>query len=646
MDQIIDTLIAVVVAIGASAALFIGANKLFDLAPTRWRLFNAGAGAFVGLIVFFSLFANQWLTSPALWILLGTVVGGAIGYALGGATDRVTRLGVGAIGGTVMGLLAGIGLKETTDVTDQGDVVATSSNFPSLDPVNIVIWLVIGAAVGAGYWALRGRRTPIERDLVLFATIGWIFGSILVADLDGSKAEAVIAAAVIGLGLGTRVGLVPSPDQRAKEGLAGISRKYIFLTPALFFIFLTLVAPLVRTLYLSLFDVGLSATGEADFIGLENYGTIFTDETIIDLSNWTNIFGSALFWWGIGLLAVGLGVGLTLGRRRGHTFEGSGGSVVPTSLGIGLLVFAIFTSIRGTIANNLWWVFVVTVLATSLGLAIAVLADRAKGERFAKSLIFLPMALSFVGAGIIWRFMYIARDPSKDQTGVFNAAWVKLGELSNSGTGSTIAIVVLVAILGGLAFLAMRGRRADAGGVLYGSLALMLPVIWLIYRLLGPGLGGFQEGPNGETLPDTILFLQEPPFNNLWLMVVLIWIQVGFSMVIFSAAIKAVPQELIEASKVDGATESQTFWRVVVPQIANTIGVVVTTLIVLVTKVFDIVKVMTNGNFDTQVLANEMWQRAFTELKIGLGSALAVLLFISVIPIMYINIRRMQKAAA
>jgi alpha-glucoside transport system permease protein len=128
-------------------------------------------------------------------------------------------------------------------------------------------------------------------------------------------------------------------------------------------------------------------------------------------------------------------------------------------------------------------------------------------------------------------------------------------------------------------------------------------------------------------------------------MVVLIWIQVGFSMVIFSAAIKAVPAELIEASKVDGATEAQTFWRVIVPQIANTIGVVVTTLVVLVMKVFDIVKVMTNGNFDTQVLANEMWQRAFTELRIGLGSALAVLLFVSVLPIMYINIRRMQKAA-
>jgi alpha-glucoside transport system permease protein len=113
-----------------------------------------------------------------------------------------------------------------------------------------------------------------------------------------------------------------------------------------------------------------------------------------------------------------------------------------------------------------------------------------------------------------------------------------------------------------------------------------------------------------------------------------------------SAAIKGVPNDLIEAAKVDGATESQTFWRVIIPQIATTIGVVVTTLIVLVMKVFDIVKVLTNGNFDTQVLANEMWQRAFTEFNFGLGAAVAIVLFVSVVPIMYINIRRMQKAAA
>ena len=129
-------------------------------------------------------------------------------------------------------------------------------------------------------------------------------------------------------------------------------------------------------------------------------------------------------------------------------------------------------------------------------------------------------------------------------------------------------------------------------------------------------------------------------------MVVLVWIQTGFAMVILSAAIKAVPTEMLEAARVDGATERQTFWHVTMPTIVPTITVVATTLIVLVMKVYDIVKVMTAGNFGTQVIANEMWQRAFTELNFGLGSALAVVLFLAVVPAMAFNIRRMQRADA
>ena len=131
-------------------------------------------------------------------------------------------------------------------------------------------------------------------------------------------------------------------------------------------------------------------------------------------------------------------------------------------------------------------------------------------------------------------------------------------------------------------------------------------VLYLIYRILGPGLGGYVES-DGVVTPRPVLFLQEAPFNNMWLMVVLIWIQTGFAMVILSAAIKAVPTELTEAAKIDGATESQVFWRITLPQIAPTIGVVTTALFVTVMKVFDIVYAMTNGNFGTQVIANEMW---------------------------------------
>jgi alpha-glucoside transport system permease protein len=143
-----------------------------------------------------------------------------------------------------------------------------------------------------------------------------------------------------------------------------------------------------------------------------------------------------------------------------------------------------------------------------------------------------------------------------------------------------------------------------------------------------------------------VLFVQEAPFNNMWLMVVLIWVQTGFAMVILSAAIKAVPTELIEAAKIDGATESQVFWQITLPQIAPTVGVVITALFVTVMKVFDIVYAMTNGSFGTQVIANEMFERAFGFSDLGLGSALAVVLFVSVIPVMWINIRRMQKERA
>ncbi|MDE0168659.1 MAG: sugar ABC transporter permease [bacterium] len=242
--------------------------------------------------------------------------------------------------------------------------------------------------------------------------------------------------------------------------------------------------------------------------------------------------------------------------------------------------------------------------------------------------------------------MYLARDVSKPQTGVLNTIWVGIGKLSLSrGPGFFIAVIVCLVLAALLIRLGVRAWRAGERTVGVGAAICSLPLIWFAYALWR-GVGGFEIRDNGDIVASTIQFVQKAPYNNVWLMLVLIWIQTGFTMVIFSAAIKAVPADLIEAARVDGATESQTFWRVIIPHIYPTIGVVITTLIVLVMKVFDIVKVMTNGNFGTQVIANEMWQRAFTELNFGLGSALAVVLFIAVLPILYINIRRMQKAAA
>jgi alpha-glucoside transport system permease protein len=127
---------------------------------------------------------------------------------------------------------------------------------------------------------------------------------------------------------------------------------------------------------------------------------------------------------------------------------------------------------------------------------------------------------------------------------------------------------------------------------------------------------------------------------------VLIWIQTGFAMVVLSAAIKAVPTEMLEAAEVDGATQSESFWRITLPTIRSTIAVVVTTLIVVVMKVYDIVKVMTNGEFDTNVIANEMFDQAFRFTQAGRGSALATVLFLFIVPIMFVNIRRVRKEGA
>ncbi|WP_419943828.1 carbohydrate ABC transporter permease [Candidatus Poriferisodalis sp.] len=531
MGALGGALLGVVIAIGGSAALFFGANWLFDLAASRWRIFLATSGA------------------------------------------------------------------------------------------------LIGAAIGA---AVRGNWAVTEPGLLLF----WVLAS-------GPMWLAALVGAAIGGALGLLASLLGTPSNERRNRLSERGRLVTFLGPALAFVALGLVIPLMRSIYLSLLD-----SRAAEWVGLANYGEILTNSKSLDLSDWAEIFTSRLFYAALAFVAVGVLIGMAAGRRRGRRMEPMPGSIGPIAIGLFVLSFAVFTTLRGTIINNLWWVVVVTVLSTGLGLAAAVLADRTRWESIAKSLIFLPMAISFVGAGIIWRFMYIARPPQKPQTGFLNAVWVGLGSLRPRTTGAWVAVAILAAVTAVAVLFCAFGVRQRQPAIAIGSAVTAIPLLWLIYRFVGPGLGGSVPGPNGEPIAGTILFLQEAPFNNVWLMVVLIWIQTGFAMVILSAAIKAVPADLLEAAKVDGATEQQTFWNVTIPTIIPTITVVATTLIVLVMKVYDIVKVMTSGNFGTQVIANEMWQRAFTELNFGLGSALAVVLFLAVVPAMAFNIRRMQQADA
>lgn len=645
MDRVVTTLMGIVAAIGGSAVIFIGANWLFDLAPRRWRWFTAGIGGAGALVTFLVLWGNRVIyTQPRLWTLVATVVGVVVGWVLGGLEDRRGRLVVGAAGGAVLGVLVGLNMRDVILVVQRGNnQVQIPTPIPSLSYGQLGLWVGIGLAAGAVVWFVRGRRTSLLSGLLLWGTAGWLMGTFGVPELGtASRNNAILSSTVLGAGIGAFLGSRPVADAEGHQHVQEASKKYIFLTPALFFIAASLVVPTIRTFWLSF----LGPRGQEN-VGFKNYVRIFTDANIINLSNWRGIFTSSLFYAGLVFVVAGVLAAWLLARRReGDTFDFSPATISPVALGVFLVAFAVFTVLRGTIINNIWWVFTVTVVATALGLAIAVLADRSSAESIAKSLIFMPMAISFVGAGIIWRFMYIARPPQRDQTGVMNAMWAWLGRISNSSTGTSAAMVVLGLMLVGLAFLAYRGWRAGETTLTTGSIVAGLPILWLMYRFVGPGLGGFEIiEASGQLVSDPIQFTSETPFNNLWLMVVLIWIQTGFTMVIFSAAIKAVPSDLLEASRVDGATESQTFWRITIPQIAPTIGVVVTTLVVTVMKVFDIVRVMTGGNFDTNVIANEMYDKAFAQFDFGAGSALAIVLFLAVLPIMFYNIRRMQKAA-
>lgn len=226
---------------------------------------------------------------------------------------------------------------------------------------------------------------------------------------------------------------------------------------------------------------------------------------------------------------------------------------------------------RESMVNNMLWLLVVPALSTLFGLLAAQLTDRLKWGNIGKSLIFMPMAISFVGAGVIWKFIYEYRASGETQIGLLN--WI-------------------VTTMGGQ------------------------PQLWL-------------------TLPG---------WNNFFLMIVLVWIQTGFAMVILSAALRGIPEETIEAAILDGASPLQVFFKIKVPQIMGTIAVVWTTITIVVLKVFDIVFVMTNGQWGTQVLANLMYDWMFRGTPdYGRGSAIAIVLMILVTPIMVWNIYNARK---
>jgi len=298
--------------------------------------------------------------------------------------------------------------------------------------------------------------------------------------------------------------------------------------------------------------------------------------------------------------------------------------------------------------NNLLWLIVVPATSTGFGLLVAQLTDRIRWGNIAKSLIFMPMAISFVGAAVIFKLIYDARPAATSQIGVMNAIWMKF----EGGAGSILALKILPSIIL-LAFAAVvivvifqmikpltdGTRRTTIWSTMLRIVVTLLGV-WLIYKSLASMIAVWSASLSyGE--PQQWLTL--PFWNNFFLMVVLIWIQTGFAMVILSAALRGIPEETIEAAVIDGANPFQIFFKIKVPQIIPTIVVVWTTITLAVLKVFDIVFAMTNGQWETQVLANYMYEKLFRANDWGVGSAGAMVIMLLVSPILVWNVYNARK---
>lgn len=355
MSRVLATLLGITAAVGVSAAFFIGTNKLFDQAAKRWPLFGALAtgGATVGL--FALLWGNGFLDQPVPATLIAAAVGAGLGTVVASTADPRRRLAVGAGGGAVLGLVGGLFL--------------TGDAHPNLWFPNILSAIAVSLVTGAVVWAIRGRSGSLLRHGLFWVTFGWLVGAFLMATLGrGTRAEAIVATTVLGLGAGAWLGTVRATDATLGRRMSESSRTYIFLLPALLFIAMTLVIPLIKTIWLGFLTGGPRVF---EFTGLGNYRGIFTDPAFIDAGNWTSIVSSRLFAAAVILTGIGILAGILAGRQRSARFVTEVVSLGPIAIGAILFGFAVFAAIRGTISNNLWWVFAVTIFATAAGLRCA-----------------------------------------------------------------------------------------------------------------------------------------------------------------------------------------------------------------------------------------------------------------------------------
>ncbi|MDM7930984.1 sugar ABC transporter permease [Tabrizicola sp.] len=363
---------------------------------------------------------------------------------------------------------------------------------------------------------------------------------------------------------------------------ANMVRPWLFLMPALVALGLYLAYPVFATIHLSLTQ--RVAGGGFEFVGFENY---------------VKMSGEPKFW--------------------------------------------------EALTNNLFWLIVVPAASTAFGLLAAQLSDRIKWGNVAKSLIFMPMAISFVGAAVIWKLVYDTRPAGQEQIGVMNAVWLSFDE-GSIWSFLFLKLVPILLVAGFAVAIALMTwalakpvvqRNGPVSGWRTAAAVLVgAGAVWLIYKSIFGILGiATASLPYGE--PQT--WLTMPFWNNFFLMAVLVWIQTGFAMVILSAALRGVPEDTIEAAIVDGANPFQIFFQIKVPQIMGTIVVVWTTITIVVLKVFDIVYAMTNGQWETQVLANYMYDKLFRANDWGVGSAAAMVIMLLVTPILVWNVYNARK---
>jgi alpha-glucoside transport system permease protein len=376
-----------------------------------------------------------------------------------------------------------------------------------------------GLSIGARLVSWVGRLFfAVIIPLLAFVVI--YYGFTFLRDTDAPRWVVATVAIVWGVG-GVAVlywvfnGLVERlPDQWRLRLIP-----FVFVGPALAILFWYLAFPVVRTFWLSLFGRDGPPRGVNILEALQS-------DAFVGLSNYVTLFTERL--------------------------------------------------LQEALRNNLMWIIFGSTLSVMLGLLVAVLADRSKFERVSKSMIFLPMAISFVGAGVIWNFMYAIRPIDATQIGLLNAIIVGLG-------GEPFAFDKAVSI---------------------------------------------------------------QPWNNLFLILIVIWLQTGYSMVLFSAALKGIPEEHLEAARVDGATEIQIFLRIMIPSILGTIITVWTTIVIFTLKIFDVVWVMTGGNFGTHVIATQFYRTSFTARNSGVGSAIAIILLLTVVPVLIYNLRQFREQEA